>query len=440
MRLPTFVLSAMERLEQNGYECYLVGGCVRDLLLHKAPNDWDICTIADPETVCRIFDDVTCVKTGIAHGTITVIWEQIPLEITTYRTEGVYSDNRHPDRVDFVRSIEEDLNRRDFTVNAIAYHPKRGLLDFHGGIDDLNQSVLRCVGNAEKRFTEDALRILRGLRFASCYGFAIEEQTAAAMKTCMPLLKCVSAERVKAEWDRLLCGKDVEKVLQTFPEAVFEIIPEMRQMLCFEQHNPHHRFTVWDHTLYAVSHCEPTLVVRLALLLHDIAKPACFTTDDDGIGHFYAHATKGANIAKTVLDRLRYDRKTAERVYLLVKYHDMVIPKEKKVLRRWLFKYGEEFLRQLLAVRDGDSRALALDLVQDRLKDQEDIRRLLDEILEEDSCFSLKQLAINGNDVKALGFTGEAIGETLQWALEQVMNEQLSNEREILLSAIRKNT
>lgn len=438
--LPKTVETIIQRLEESGYSAYVVGGCVRDSLMGRVPHDFDICTNALPERVMQIFSDLTCVPTGLQHGTVTVVWEKEPFEITTYRTEGEYRDSRHPDRVSFVATIEEDLSRRDFTVNAMAYHPVRGLVDPFGGKEDLSRRVLRCVGDPEKRFTEDALRILRGLRFAACYGFSLEETTAAAIIKLAPRLHFVAAERIREELDRLLMGKYAGSVLLPYRSVFAEILPELKPTFDFEQHNPHHHLDVYGHTVQAVVSGEERLPVRLALLLHDIGKPRCFSRDEKGIGHFYGHASVSAAMAEDILNRLRYDRRTVERVCLLIRYHDGVILPEEPRIKRWLSRFGEEFLRQLLLVKAGDNLGQPPSLAAQRLKELSELHRIIDRVLEKEDCFSLRDLAINGNDLLDMGYTGKRIGEGLQWALEAVMDGRLENERDVLLNALRENT
>lgn len=441
MQFPDRVKTVIERLENNGYEAYVVGGCVRDSLLGLSPADWDVCTCALPQTVCDLFTDFTCVPTGIQHGTVTVVIEGIPIEITTYRSEEGYGDHRHPDCVTFVSSLKTDLSRRDFTVNAMAYHPVRGLVDPFGGKEDLKNGLLRCVGNARKRFEEDALRILRCLRFASCYAFDIEKKTAAAIDEMADGLSFVAEERIREELNRLLLGKAVESVLLRFRSVLFHVIPELKATDGFEQHSRYHHLGVFEHTVASVSLSRCDLPVRIALLLHDVGKPRCFSMDETGQGHFIGHHALGEETAVEVMRRLRYDRQTIERVALLIRYHDtVVIPEETKV-KRWLNRFGEAFFRQLLLVKEGDCLGHAPVLHEERLRELNAIHAVLDRIVEQQQCFSLKDLAVNGNDLIDLGVAkGKAIGEALQWALDEVMDGRLPNDREILREALRKRT
>lgn len=431
----------MGRLEEHGYECYVVGGCVRDGLRGLVPHDWDICTDALPDQMQAIFQDIPCILTGVQHGTVTVVWEHQPVEITTYRTDGEYADGRHPQKVEFVRTVQQDLSRRDFTMNAMAYHPVRGLVDPFGGQQDLQQGLLRCVGKAEQRFEEDALRILRALRFSSCYGFSIEEKTAQALKKQAPRLTLIAAERIRMELDRLLLGKYVGQVLRCYGEILVPVLPEIQPMFGFDQCNPHHHLDVFAHTVKTVEESKPLLPIRLALLLHDIGKPSCFTKDENGVGHFYGHSSVSEEVAETILKRLRYDRATAERVRLLIKYHDPVIEPTESSVKRWLNRLGEEGFRQLLWVKEGDCRGQHPSLAEERLPILEEIRQVLDKVITDSQCFSLKDLAINGNDVLSCGVPpGKAVGQRLAEIFEAVLDGRLPNEREVLLEVLRKNT
>ena len=441
MQLPQSILSVIERLENNGYDAYVVGGCVRDFLLKTAPSDWDVCTSALPQTVCELFDDHTCILTGIQHGTVTVMFEQNPVEITTYRREDGYGDHRHPDQVTFVSSIEDDLARRDFTVNAMAYHPVRGLVDPFGGKDDLEKGILRCVGTTTQRFEEDALRILRCLRFAACYDFKVEEQTAQAIRSQVGGLDFVAAERIHVELDRLLTGKAVRKVLFRFRSVLFHIIPELALTDGFEQHSRYHRWDVFEHTVESVASARCDRTVRLALLLHDIGKPHCFSMDEHNQGHFFGHHKQGEEIATAVLRRLKYDRQTTERVALLIRYHDTVILPQESVVKRWLNRLGEGLLRQLLFVKEGDCLGHDASLHKERLQELATLHAIIDRVIEEGQCFSLKDLAINGKDVLRLGIPeGTAVGEALQWALNAVVEGVLQNDYDILMEALSKRT
>lgn len=436
VQLPETVAEALTRLEQAGFEGWIVGGCVRDSLLGRTPHDWDITTNALPAQVAALFADTTVILTGAVHGTVTVMLHGEPLEITTYRVDGNYRDHRRPDSVRFVTDITEDLRRRDFTVNAMAWHPIRGLHDPFGGAEDARRGILRCVGNAEERFTEDALRVLRALRFAAAYGFTMEKTTAAALHRCAPLLAAVAAERIRAEIDRLLTGESAGRVLHTFFAALYPILPELRALEGVDQHSPYHNRDVLRHTLDAVDAASPALVVRLALLFHDIGKPLCYTVDKNGYGRFYGHAAKSERMACDILHRLKYDRRTCETVCMLIKYHDTPIADTDTAVRRCLNRWGEERVLQLLAVQEGDTRAHAPAVQEERLTTIHKLRERVSRIVAEGQCVSLKALAVSGDDLLRAGVpAGCAVGRLLNWMLEEVLAERLPNDRDILLSA-----
>ena len=338
MFLPVGVSGLLEALETAGFAAYAVGGCVRDSLLGRVPQDWDIATSARPEEVLARFPHA--IPTGIAHGTVTVVWEGEPFEVTTFRAESAYTDHRHPDQVRFVPDLEADLARRDFTVNAMACRRDGQVIDRFGGREDLKNGIIRCVGDPGERFREDALRILRALRFAACYGFRLEEKTSAAVLESRELLCYVAAERIWAEFSRLLCGIDAGRVLREFPQVIFAILPELFPMEGFLQYNPHHDRDVWEHTCAAVEASSPELAVRLAMLLHDCGKPGCFTLDGEGTGHFYGHAQKSLELAGTVLRRLRVPRLLGERVLLLIHLHDRPVFPEERWVKRQLGRWG----------------------------------------------------------------------------------------------------
>lgn len=434
--LPPAVLQLLCRLNRAGYEAYLVGGCVRDLLSGKTPHDWDICTSALPGEVAACLPDLRVVGTGLAHGTVTAVAEGKAYEITTFRTEGVYSDGRRPDSVQFVQELSADLSRRDFTVNAMAYHPATGLVDLFGGRQDLAAGVLCCVGEPDARFAEDHLRLLRALRFASCLGLSLSADTAAAVHRQAALLGTVASERIFAELRRLICGPWTEPVLTDYADVLFVILPELSPMQGFEQHNPHHLLTVWQHTLRAVRFCPPQETVRLAALFHDAGKPACFSCGADGIGHFYGHAVAGEQIARAALHRLRAPRALTEDVCRLVAVHDMVPLTTATFARRRLAQLGQTQYRRLLSLWRADVLAQSLQEQPARLAvlDLADAR--LAQILAEPPCFSVTDLAVRGGDLLAAGIPqGPAVGQILRALLGQVMAGTLQNERGALLAA-----
>ena len=433
MRLPEHAAHAIRRLERAGFEAWAVGGCVRDSLRGVEPHDWDLCTSASPAQMQAAFADARVLTTGLRHGTLTVLTDGGPLEITTYRTEGGYSDGRHPDGVRFVTDIREDLARRDFTVGAMAWHPERGLCDPFGGQTDLKNGVLRAVGDADTRFQEDALRILRGLRFASKLGFAIEPETAAAMRRQVHRLDCIAAERIREELTGLLCGRYVQRTLMAYADLITSALPELAPMLGCQQQNPHHLYDVWEHTVRAVGQVPAEPVLRWAMLLHDCGKPACKTIDERGIGHFYGHHRPGAEIAEAVCRRLRFDTAAARQICTLVRYHDRPISLTEQDVRRAMNRLGVETLRRLCAVKRADNLAQHPDY-RGRQREIDEGEAIMNRLLAQDACFSLQQLAVNGRDMMALGLRGPDIGQMLQMLLEAVMDGEADNDRAALLA------
>lgn len=434
MELPKEVRDAMVRLENAGYEAYAVGGCVRDEILGKMPTDWDIASSALPEETESVFDRERIIETGKKHGTVTVVIGKIPLEITTFRVDGNYLDGRRPERVSFTKSVEEDLSRRDFTMNAMAYNESRGVVDPFGGKADAEAGIIRAVGDPEKRFREDALRIMRALRFASVLGFEIEPETERALFECRRLLKNVSPERISAELLKLLCGQNARRVLLKYTEILGVILPELLPMKGFEQRNPHHVYDVFEHSAAAVENVPPKAALRLSALLHDAGKPKCFTVDENGIGHFYGHAEISAAMAEAAADRLRIDSAMKKEAVSLVKYHGAQIEPNKKSVRRALNKFTPELFFELLLLKRADAAACD----PERPVDEEyfsSLESMAREIIEEGQCFSLKNLAVNGDDLIAAGFApGRELGTALTILLDKVMNEELPNEKEALLS------
>ena len=434
--VPESVRRVLSALEEAGWESYAVGGCVRDSLLCREPHDWDVTTAARPEEVKKVFAAGRIIDTGLKHGTVTLLTDSGPVEITTFRTEGIYSDSRHPDRVSFVADVHEDLSRRDFTVNAMAYSPDRGLRDDFGGQADLHAGVLRCVGDPDRRFREDALRILRAARFAARYGFRIEEATAAAMLRNRELMLRLSPERVFAELKGILTAPGAGAVLRAYPEVFFTVLPELSPMKGFDQRRPRaHQWDVWEHTAYAVDAAPPDTTVRLAMLLHDAGKPETFSPDPDtGLGRFYGHPAAGARIAEAVLRRLRCDNASLKSVVSLVELHQVLDGNGKKAMRRILSRLGEEDARRLLAVCRADAQAHTAEVCADRMARLALDEEALEELLRENSCLSVKDLEIGGRELLELGFRpGPEMGRTLQALTDEVMDEKLVNRREDLL-------
>lgn len=426
---------ALALLQAAGYEAWIVGGCVRDALLGLPPKDYDLTTSALPEETQRVFAAYPRIETGLRHGTVTVLLEGEPLEITTYRVDGAYSDARHPDGVTFTRSLRQDAARRDFTINAMAYAPGWGLQDFFGGQADLARGILRAVGAAEKRFREDALRILRALRFASVLDFTLEGETARAARACAPLLAAVSAERVSGELGKLLCGKAAGRVLRDYPDVLGVVLPEILPMVGLDHRNPHHCYDVWTHTTVAVDHVPPELPLRLAMLLHDIGKPDTFSLGEDGQGHFYGHPRRSVELAEGILSRLRFPRRTRERVLTLVRYHDAVLEESPQRVRRWLNKLGPEVFFDLLAIQGGDAAAQAPAYCT-RLDHLRRLEALARQVLDQAPCLTVRDLAVGGEDLLALGYRGPAIGRALRALLDQVLSETVSNEKNALLQRL----
>lgn len=427
----------MKTAEKNGYEIFLVGGFVRDSIMGKKADDADFTTNASPDETLRIFENYRTLTTGIKHGTITVIIDHKPFEITTYRTEKGYSDCRHPDSVEFAEKIEDDLSRRDFTINSIAYNESRGFVDPYGGINDINQKIIRCVGEPEKRFTEDSLRILRALRFSSVLSFTIDEETEKAMFSCKELLSHISKERVYTELSKMLCGENIREVLSKYSEIIAVILPEIKDMKGFEQHNFHHIYDVLNHTAVVVENTPPLTHLRLASLFHDCGKPDCFSLDENGVGHFYSHASISANKADEALLRLRSDTKTREKVVKLIKLHDAPIEEDEAKIKKKLSKYGEELFFDLIKIKRADTLGLAPEF-HNRSEHFDRLETIAKKVLEEKACFSLKDLNINGNDLSSLGFKGREIGQSLSLLLDAVMEKRVQNEKEELIKFIQR--
>ena len=419
-------------LEENGFEAYLVGGYVRDCIMNRKSFDIDITTNAKPEQVEEAFSQFQVYKTGIEHGTVTVIIDKVSVEITTYRTEDVYSDNRHPDNVLFCSSLEDDLSRRDFTVNAIAFNPQNGIIDLFGGREDIERRIIKCIGTPEVRFKEDALRILRALRFASVLGFEIEEETEKAIHKSKKLLENISRERIASELKKTLCGKNIKSILTRFFDIFSFILPEIEATQGFNQHNFHHKYDVLMHTAVVLDSIEPEPILRLAALFHDCGKPECFSQDENGVGHFYSHASVSAAKAKLALKRLKFDNYTIQNVEKLVKIHDSPIDESEKAVRKKLNKYGEDIFNMLIKLQAADTMGLA-DEFHSRINHFERLTEIKDEIIKQNQCFNLSSLSVNGNDLIKLGLKGKEIGDSLNLLLEAVLEEKAENNREDLI-------
>lgn len=420
---------ALEILHQAGYEAWIVGGCVRDLLLGRRPADYDLTTSALPQEVQRIFAGYRTLDTGLKHGTVTVLLDGLPLEITTYRVDVGCSDARHPDRVQFTRSLREDAARRDFTINAMAYAPGQGVQDFFGGQEDLKRGILRCVGDPERRFQEDALRILRALRFSAVLGFSLEEGTAAAARSQAERMTALSAERVCAELGRLVRGKDAGRVLEGYPEILGVVLPELLPMIGLDQCSRYHCYDLLTHTARAMENTPPSLSIRLAALFHDCGKPACFTLDAAGEGHFYGHPSRSADLAAQALARLRFPRQVQEETVTLIRYHGAQIPPQK--LKRWLNRLGPRTFFHLLSLQRGDTLALA-PAYRDRVREVDRLAAQARAVLKEKPCLTVRELVLNGHDMMALGYRGREIGAALEQLLEAVLEGRIENEETAL--------
>lgn len=428
----------INKLETDGYEAYLVGGAVRDIIMNKNPNDADITTNATPLEVKEVFSEHTTIDTGIKHGTVTVIFEGTPFEVTTYRTESNYSDGRHPDKVTFSKNINDDLSRRDFTMNSIAFNLESGFVDPFDGQKDIENEIIRCVGNPAERFAEDSLRILRAMRFSSVLGFRIEEETERAMFDCRELLKNVSCERVYTELTKLLCGINVSQVLIKYSEIIAVVIPEIKDMKGFNQHNFHHKYDLLGHTAAVTQNIYPKVHLRLAAFLHDVAKPLCMSFDEDNVGHFYGHPSMGAKIADEILKRLKSDNRTREAVITLIKLHDNPIEESERIIKRKLRTIGKDLLFDLIELQRADTSGLA-DEFHTRFEHFDRLITLTEKIITQEECFSLKNLDINGNDIIALGYYGKKIGEILNILLDAVIDGKTENNKEQLIEYIKRN-
>ncbi len=435
--IPPQVETVIEKLKSCGQEAFVVGGCVRDSIMGLKPHDWDVTTSAQPDEVSAALNDCKLIETGIKHGTITVLIDRMPIEVTTYRVDGKYSDNRHPDQVHFTRSLKEDLARRDFTVNALAYNHAEGIIDCFGGLEDIQNEQIRCVGEPDLRFQEDGLRILRALRFSSVLGFTIEEATAKSILRNFALLDFIAKERINSEFTKLLCGKSTEKVLRNYRDVIGQFLPEINAMFEFQQHNQYHIYDVWEHTLKSVISVEAIPVLRLTMLLHDIGKPLCFTQDEKGVGHFYGHDKKSVEMAREILQRLKYDSETINQVITLIQYHDFTLSSQDKSLRRILSVIGEENLRLLLKVKAADILAQN-PVYSSRLNDLKETETALNEIIKQNLCYSLKNLEINGADLLSLGVPqGAEIGKILSTLLNEVIDDICPNKHWVLMNRAR---
>jgi len=437
IQLPCNVEKILSTLTNAGYEAFVVGGCVRDSLLELTPKDWDITTSALPEQVKELFS--ITIDTGIKHGTVTVVIDKSGYEVTTYRIDGEYSNNRHPDKITFSASLEDDVSRRDFTINQICYSPDKGLVDYYHGIEDLQNGIIRCIGNPDKRFQEDALRMLRAIRFAACYGFTVEDHTKRAIARNSHLLQNISKERIRDEVLKILLSARPSGYIRELTELglMRYIIPELLDCKGFPQDNPYHDKDVLEHILMTVDNTPSRPVLRLSALLHDIGKPHCKSVDEQGIGHFYGHNGVSADMTRQILNRLRFDNETVKRVTCLVKFHDIELTASGRAVKRLLRALGYEVFEMLLDLKYADITAQNPKYLDERISLLNDIRDIVKEIMESAQCFTVKDLDINGYDLMELGFKGREIGEQLNWLLERVIDDHKLNKKSILIDLIK---
>ena len=426
---------AISMLNEAGFEAYAVGGCVRDLIMGKEANDFDITTSAFPVETKKIFENERTIETGIKHGTLTVLLGGEPLEITTYRIDGEYLDSRRPESVSFTRSLENDLSRRDFTMNALVYHPTYGVLDYYGGVEDIKNGIIRAIGDPEKRFCEDALRILRAIRFSSTLGFTIEENTKKAMVKCKHLLHNISGERIAVEINKFVLGKNVKNAILENYEILGELTPEFVKMHGFDQRNKWHIYDILEHTAVAVENTPCVLPLRLAMLFHDTGKVHTFFADENGVGHFYGHGEKSAEIVRSYLNKYKYDNHTKDRVIWLVENHDVPTEERELIVKRRLNKMGKERFLELLQIQRADNLAQNSALVD--IEHFARLEKMVEELSNE--CFSLSTLAVNGSDLIDSGIAGgKIIGELLNTLLDEVIEGKLPNEKNALLERAEK--
>lgn len=435
INIPTQVNTALEILADAGFEAFVVGGAVRDALMGKEAHDWDVTTSAEPQQIISAFEGFRIIETGIKHGTVTVIIDEYPIEITTYRIETGYSDNRHPDSVSFTDNVEKDLARRDFTCNAIAYNPKTGITDPFGGLADIHSKIIRCVGEPDRRFNEDGLRILRCLRFSQVLGFSIDPVTKQSVHNNVNLLENISKERIYSEIMKMLSQCSADFLLE-FSDVMFFIIPELKSEKGCLQNHPRHIYDVWQHSCVAVENCPHEAVIRFAALLHDVGKPLCRFTDEKGTDHFYGHGKKGADLAYNIVKNLKAPNAVADKVKQLVEYHDFVPEKiSPKTYRKYVGILGEETLESLFIIREADLRAQNPQYLEESLAGNKAGYSVYKSIFETAKCFSIKDLDISGNDLMAEGVpSSPLLGEILSQLFDEVISDKLENNKSALLS------
>ena len=442
--LPKAVELIIAMLNNAGYEAYVVGGAVRDAILGRPVHDWDICTNAKPEETSEVFKSYPVLETGIEHGTVTVMMDGVGYEITTYRVDGEYSDGRHPDNVSFTTSLTKDLSRRDFTINAMAYNHNDGVIDPFEGFEDLEKKRIRCVGSPEERFKEDALRILRAVRFSAQLGFDIDIEIKHFLchTDLKEMLLPVSMERIQAEFVKMAASESFYAVVERYPEVFGTIIPELWDMVGFEQNNPYHCYDVFRHTIEALKCLDPDetdLITRLAVFFHDFGKPSSYEEDEKGIGHFHGHSAVSADMTDAIMRRLRFDNETRAKVVELVTYHDVTLETTDKCVKRWLNRIGKEQFKRLLDIRLADIGGQSRLDYNKRVGKVFLVKTILEKVLKEDACFSLKDLAVNGHDLIEIGFKpGKELGKVLQLLLDSVIDGRCQNTKEILIADAKK--
>lgn len=432
--LPKNVKTIIKILNTHNYEAFIVGGCVRDSAIGLTPHDWDICTNAKPEEIKKCFENFNTFDSGIKHGTISVVLDGEVFEVTTYRIDGTYSDNRRPDSVSFTSDITQDLARRDFTINAMAYNEQSGLIDPYGGRNDLSDKIIKCVGNPDFRFNEDALRIIRALRFASVYNFEIDDETAKSIHKNADLLNNIAVERISVELNKLLSGYGAEQILNNYRDVIAVFIPEIMPMFDYNQHTKHHNRDLWHHTTYAVKSIDNTPLLRMSMLLHDIGKPKACKRDEDGTCHFKGHPKYSAEMAENILRRLKYSNDFIETCITIIKYHDVRFSGSKRQLRHVMSAIGDKNVELLLKIQRADIMAQSDYKHKEKLEKLNLACKTYKEILADKDCFTLKQLKINGNDIKNLGVSeGIKIGKILKILLGLVIEDKIENEKSALI-------
>ncbi len=436
--VPENVNYIINTLIQNGYEAYAVGGCVRDSILGKTPKDWDITTSAKPDKVKELFKRT--IDTGIEHGTVTIMLDKVGYEVTTYRVDGEYEDNRHPKNVEFTTNLTEDLKRRDFTMNAMAYNEIHGLVDEFDGVVDLESKQIKCVGDPLERFNEDALRMLRAVRFAAQLGYKIHEDTLRAISIKAENLEYISAERIQVELNKTITSDNPNKILISYNSGITKIIfKEFDDMMITEQNNPNHIYNVGEHTIKAVENIGSDHILRWTMLLHDIGKPKTKTIDENGIGHFYGHAEVSADMAKEILKRLRFDNYTIDTVVRLVRWHSYDIKPTKKAVRKAANKIGVDIMEMLFEVKKADILAKNPLIIENRLLILDEVVQVYNQVKSDNDCINLNQLAINGKDLIEIGIKpGILIGNILNDLLQKVLEEPKLNKKEILIEEVKQ--